>query len=116
MGTDIHGWVENRYSTRPDKWWRVLDISTIVRRNYTLFARLFGVHNSLNLPSVAPSRGLPDNVDEQVKEEYDAMQPDSHSASYITWPEIEQINWEEEYTCLQVDAFLSRTRGVQLTH
>jgi len=103
MGTGIHGWVERKYFTNPDSWRRVLDISAIVERDYPLFARLFGVNNSLNFPSVAPNRGLPNDVDERIKDEYDAIQPDYHSPSYITWEEIEQINWEEEYAFLEVD-------------
>lgn len=104
MGTDIHGWVEVQ-SKATDSWFPVIDVSSLVDRNYTLFSWLFGMklvgvkNRASDIKPLAPGRGLPQDVSEGAKADYeDAISKfpqEFHSATWITWAEIQSINWDE---------------------
>ena len=97
MGCDIHGAVEVREYPDSGGWWnRYLDLSGFVGRNYEMFAILFGVRNYSAWTPVAADRGFPDDADYSTKEEYQHWEGDAHSASWVTWAELEAVDENSE--------------------
>lgn len=94
MGCDIHGAVEVKspYSNSYDY---VIDISSIVNRDYDAFGLLFGVRNYGNFESIAEHRGLPNNISYQLKDKLEGWGCE-HSTTYITLDEIRRIDYETE--------------------
>jgi hypothetical protein len=95
MGTDIDGWIECRTLVVDNETWdAVMDFRFIYRgRDYDSFGCLFGVRNTANFRPIAPDRGLPHDVSEQVKKE--ATFAGLYAHTWITWSEIRNIDWEE---------------------
>lgn len=113
MGCDIHTHVE----IRSDRWgrrqidWRCGDYFSVIdpldpdakyvvqevhgNRNYSLFAVLADVRNDGSLDYIDEPRGLPDDVTEFVKEDYDGWGWDAHSCSYFTLREL--IEYHNEH-------------------
>lgn len=105
MGCDIHGYVEvNQYG-----WWtHSINIKSLVGRNYDMFALLFGVRNDASFIPIAPDRGLPEHVSERVKQEVEDWGEGGHSHSWITWKEIQGVNWNTQGTQLADRVFCYR--------
>lgn len=97
MGCDIHGFVEVKLYDFGE-WYDCIDIRSIVGRNYDMFALLFGVRNYAAYIPIAPNRGLPELVSERAKKEFEEWDVDAHSPSWITWKEIQNINWHGQGT------------------
>lgn len=100
MGCDIHGYIEVKKSDWADYWDACMDIKSIIGRNYSMFATLFGVRNYDEFNAVAPDRGLPQNVSDEVKADFETWGCDAHSPSFITLQEFKNINWDEHGTTL----------------
>jgi hypothetical protein len=105
MGTDIRGWVEFRDAGLDAGageviWYPVIDAGALLDRGYSAFGSLFGVRNYSNFTPIAAGRGLPDDVSEAVRK--DAAWEGNHDPTWITWREIQQIDWDESV----VDAFV----------
>ena len=94
MGCDIHGWVEIKEYQWTNYWSTAISVSAIVGRNYDMFALLFGVRNDAHFVPVAEDRGIPDDATDIVKGDFAHWGMDGHSPSYITWQEIQQIDWQ----------------------
>lgn len=97
MGTDINGYVEV-YNNIEQRWQIALDLEWLNLRNYKMFASLFDVRNgSYDFQSVAAHRGLPDDCAQETrnKHAYEAKNVGIHSTSWITWKELEAIDWDE---------------------
>ncbi len=105
MGTDIHGWVEV-YSPFIEIWSGVINLGSLVSdRNYELFSWLFGVrrrpdiHVRWELAPIAAERGLPADASVEARADYEAdiaaYPNECHGCTWITWSEIQSINWEE---------------------
>ncbi len=100
VGTDIYGWIEvytpEIYVGRPRRWTAAVQIDEIVSRNYGMFGSLFGARNDYGFLPIAPSRGIPADVSDELKQ-YGDVPPDPGSwpPSWITWREISEINWDE---------------------
>jgi hypothetical protein len=58
-------------------------------RSYRAYARLAGVRNYNEVAPIAPDRGLPSDMSAPVRTCYENMEPDAHSATWFTLPEIE---------------------------
>lgn len=110
MGCDIHlyievkgedGWSEltvpifkdpyeaitkkESYSHRPDTY-----------RNYSLFALLADVRNTNQLiQPIKPQEGLPPDISEELKAEYEPGSLDWHSATYYTLDELLEYEWNK---------------------
>jgi hypothetical protein len=61
-----------------------------------MFGSLFGARNDYGFLPIAPSRGIPADVSDELKQ-YGDVPPDPGSwpPSWITWREISEINWDE---------------------
>lgn len=97
MGLDISGYIECRVrcwqSGGPPTWWvpaMPLDL-LYDNRDYDAFGCLFGVRNYTGFDPIAPYRGLPEDVSEQVREAAES----SSIRSWIGWDEIQAIDWDE---------------------
>ena len=117
MGCDIHMHVEYKLTNRGDSVWRCGDyfrldnplaeepeikcIELYSSRNYDLFAVLADVRNYDGMECIAYPKGLPWDVTEYVKHEYQAWEDDAHSCSYFTLREL--IDYHNEHEPL--DAF-----------
>lgn len=62
-------------------------------RNYRLFGVLADVRFDCPKP-IVPKRGLPDNVSNEVRSEYEAWGPDAHSCSWATLTELINADWD----------------------
>lgn len=115
IGCDIHGVVEidwrGKYRDEGEevdeedrRWMTFIDnVGMWLGRSYDTFGMLFGVRNYANFDPIAAKRGLPENISDNLQEEVDYYDErgllggiDFHSASYITFDEIEEIEWDEE--------------------
>lgn len=116
MGCDIHMYVErrsNKYGGGKTEWVSG-DYFSIKNpknpscipihqelygdRNYALFAVLANVRNRYYdeaYPYIDTPRGLPDDVTEYVKAEYDSWGMDAHSCSYFTLKELVEFHAEK---------------------
>ena len=111
MGTDIHGWVEAHldYMDEEDDWLAMIYAGIILDRDYNAFRRLFGVrdYEDSGIVPIAPRRGFPVNMSQEVREEAEQVYPEDqryqdgwigcHSVTWISWAEIQSVNWSEFY-------------------
>lgn len=97
MGCDIHGYVEvDKRHREDDCWWKPAgNLFAFVGRSYDSFGCLFGVRNYSQFDPVAVNRGIPENASRTVTEEHESWGADAHSASYLTFEEIQEIDWSE---------------------
>lgn len=97
MEVDIHGSVEFRDANLDEgrdwkDWYAVINAGIILDRSYAMFGSLFGVRNPTDFVPVAADRGLPDDVSEEVKG--DAEGEGNHSYTWITWEELQAVDWD----------------------
>lgn len=98
MGQDIHGWVEICWDPS-EAWVGVIDIGILMERSrhfWEWFLQDWGPFSS-----VAPHRGVPPNASGHVKRDVEQMASliamrEVHSFTWITWAEIEAIDWDIE--------------------
>ena len=107
MGCDIHLYVERKHDGQwysadyfvpsvsyvPDQWGQVPKqkydrVEMYGKRNYALFATLANVRNYGNTAYISEPKGLPDDVTEFVKAEWEDWGFDAHSCSYLTLREL----------------------------
>ncbi|RLB17876.1 MAG: hypothetical protein DRG35_01405 [Deltaproteobacteria bacterium] len=92
MGTDIHGWLEFKSE---DEWEGAFQISNLVDQYYDIFGLLFGIRNALFKP-IAPGRGLPSDASLTTRLNWYDWKGTGYGATWITYNEIKEINWDEE--------------------
>ncbi len=102
MGVDIHGFVEVRpWVTWPDvpsevMWEAAARLDCLnITRDYDAFGCLFGVMNFAGFQPVAAERGLPGDASELVREEHAALYQEAKWSSWVTWQEIQSVDWDE---------------------
>lgn len=107
MGCDIHMCMERNRTINSEKSWRNVDyfqhngysdyyddepvlnlVPVYDGRNYNLFALLAGVRNRSNVKPIDQPRGIPDDISNITKKEYEQWIGDAHSTSYFTVKEI----------------------------
>jgi len=91
MGTDIEGWVEVR---KGNDWCGVVKVGSLADRSYDVFSCLFGITDYAQFIPAAPERGLPADASEQVAQDYLNWE-EPFGESWVSWPEIQAIDWEE---------------------
>ncbi|MFF3391303.1 hypothetical protein ACFYW1_10305 [Streptomyces sp. NPDC002669] len=105
MGTDIHGYIEVRddcYDTsEPDddgpdvRWHPVGDLDHFFTgRNYFSFGCLFGVRDGSFEP-LAAGRGFPGDASRAVARAFADEGAGYHSPSWISWAELDAVDWDE---------------------
>jgi hypothetical protein len=97
MGCDIHMFVEVKVRGT----WQLYSCPRI-QRNYDLFYFLAGVRgprHDQNIP-MGEAKGLPEDLSELVKIEYNYDQGDAHSESWLNREEIEQMcQFADKFVC-----------------
>lgn len=89
MGCDIHAYQEQKVD---GKWTYCGEVD--LYRNYTLFTVLANVRSSSNrVKIISKPKGLPSDISNEVKEEYDHWDCDGHSHSFLTKEEFEEFDW-----------------------
>lgn len=82
MGCDIHAHIE--YTKVCGRYFA----KAIIPRNYALFSYMAGVRAYGQVEPVVPPRGLPDNMEEETREDYDEQKRDAHTPSYLNYTEF----------------------------
>jgi hypothetical protein len=103
MGIDIAGWIEIK-DHLDDKWIGAVKIGGELihdDRNYPMQAFLFGIHNPQYENVLASHRGLPHDISEDARKS--AVVPSWHSYSWITWDELENLEWKESQRGYGID-------------
>ncbi|MCB5169129.1 hypothetical protein LG634_30515 [Streptomyces bambusae] len=101
MGADIHGYIECRSTygnldEEDSSWHAAIDLILLYGgRNYDAFGCLFGVRNYAGFRPLAEARGLPADVSEEVRRDYESFPDLHHSASWIGWEELAAVDWDE---------------------
>jgi len=93
MGCDIHVHIECKIAGQ----WHHVNAPNI-RRNYNLFALMAGVRAGKDSPKpMAKPRGVPDDMSVITRIDYERMDTDGHTHSWLTGDELERvIRWHEE--------------------
>jgi len=61
-------------------------------RNYNLFGFLAGVRT--DIPPIAGPRGIPEDLSDEIKDEYDKWDNDAHSSSHLYLSELINADWD----------------------
>lgn len=98
MGVNIFGSVEFRNAALDEgrdwkDWHAVINAGIVLDQSYTMFGSLFGVRNRTSFAPIAACRGLPDDVSGVIRS--DAEQEGNHSFTWITWDELQAVDWNE---------------------
>ena len=110
MGCDIHSFAERR-NKQTNKWEKVEDAFSLDNydkerlkkdkgenpfdwRSYSMFAFLAGVRNYDHCEQLSEPKGLPDDISDEVKEEYGEGW-DYHSASFLTAKELLDFDYDK---------------------
>jgi hypothetical protein len=72
------------------------NLGYLVGRSYDTFGLLFGVRNYANMESFADRRGIPDELSDRAEERIEKDRDWCHSFTYITYDEIQGIDWDKE--------------------
>jgi len=94
MGCDLHGYVEVQTHGDEGHWYAAVCVEGVTGRSYDSFGCLFGVRNSAQFKPVADHRGLPDDLSLTAKVDHGECS-DYHSESYLSFDEIQAIDWSE---------------------
>ena len=100
MSTSIRGWIEI-YLPEIEEWAAVTNISLLAKQSYNAYGCLFGVRNYSKFAPVAEERGVPIDASDVFKSETKGLEH-HNSPSWITFNEIEAIDWDESV----VDAYV----------
>ena len=84
MGADIHAYAEVLDS---DGTWVLSDWEDDIHRDYGLFGFLADVRNYSHVPTISEPRGLPDDVTESIRTEYESS-TDWFSPSWLSLAEL----------------------------
>lgn len=104
MGCDIHLYTERLVNGK----WQSIDlydssgdiVSAYNGRNYSLFSILAGVRASVENDPIDSPRGLPDDVSDTVKAEFDKWVGGAHTPSHFTLLELKRY-YAEHMSVLQ---------------
>lgn len=77
-------------------WYGVIEVESLLDRDYTMFGSLFGLRNWTDFHSAVESRGLPDDLSERAIDDVFEFGEEYHSHTWATWQELEAVNWKEE--------------------
>lgn len=99
MGCYIHSYVECQSDdgTWTQEPWEVVvqfENGPFGWQDYGLFGWLADVRNLSEVPPIAEPRGLPDDVSDGVRKEYDDWYGDGHSYSWLTVGELLAFDYD----------------------
>lgn len=94
MGCDVHLFTEIKIGGK----WCTHSVCNVLR-NYDLFGKMAGVRS--NVPPIAESKGLPEDVGELTKLYANYWEGDAHTHSWLSGAEIVEL---EEWVLHNLDA------------
>jgi hypothetical protein len=128
MGTDITAFLEKRVDgvwvpaqriidkARPGEFpWLAIhpDDELEISRSYTLFALLAGVRNRDNLTPIAPLRGLPDDISDQIRAlAKDELEMGAGSTTFYTISELIEYDWSKQL--IYAEGYVSEAEDARL--
>lgn len=94
MGCDIHSHAERK---NPNGEWEIVSLidPPFNWRSYGVFAFLAGVRNYSAVTPIAPPRGLPEDISNSVKADYDSWNSDAHTPSWLTVKELSDFDYDQ---------------------
>jgi hypothetical protein len=123
VGTDIYGWVEY-WDPHIEAWIGVIKLVDLVSaRNYELFHWLFGVHKRemwQDFSPIAADRGLPLDASAEAANDYKAAMAaypeEFYGSTWISWREIQAIDWDEPIEDRIVETVIGKTGNTYEIH
>lgn len=111
MGCDIHSFAERK---RNGKWEKVGEHFSLGEwekeyykkekndspfdwRSYSMFAFLADVRNYDHCEPISEPKGMPEDVCDEIKSEYDDWESNAHSASYLTLKELLDFDYDKVF-------------------
>lgn len=124
MGCDIHSFAEKK-NRETGKWEKVGNAFTLDSfdremakkdkddhpfcwRSYSLFSFLAGVRNYDRCEPLSKPKGMPKDVSDDVKSEWEMWEPDGHSASFLTLRELCEFDYEKVFWNRRITKQLSQ--------
>jgi len=114
MGCDIHSFAEKR-NKQTNKWEKVKGKHPFNWRNYSVFAFLAGVRNYDHCEPLAEPKGIPKDVCEEIRIEYEGWEYDAHSASYFTAKELSDFDYEKKFWNRRISRTFVMANGLKFT-
>ncbi len=129
MGCDIHLYCE-KYSEKKNKWisadhFRLNEyykedeyekeyeiVHLYDGRNYGLFGVLADVRNYYGNEYISEPKGLPDDICETIKKEYEWWEGDAHSCSWFTAKEL--FDWQKSHQTTHYSGMISPKDQINL--
>ena len=113
MGCDIHSYAEVR-NKKTGKWEQAFNFTTLTDfdkewckcekgdhpfdwRAYGMFGFLAGVRNYAYIDPIVEPRGIPDDVSDTIKSEYDEWYDDAHTPSHIYLKELVEFDYTQKF-------------------
>ncbi|GAA5134563.1 hypothetical protein [Pseudonocardia adelaidensis] len=103
MAVDINTYVEQR---NPDGGWEFMTwpsygpIGPFQRRNNTVFGFLADIRNFAGIPPVDAPRGLPPDVSDHVRAEFETWGTDGYAHSWVTVDELAAVDYHASFEIL----------------
>lgn len=111
MGCDIHSFAERK---RNGKWEKVGEHFSLGEwekeyykkekgenpfdwRSYSMFAFLANVRNYDHCEPISEPKGIPNDVCDEIKSEYEDWESDAHSSSYLTLKELLEFDYDKVF-------------------
>lgn len=111
MGCDIHSFAERR-NKDTNKWEVLKNHFTLDEfdkdwykkekgdspfdwRSYSMFSFLAGVRNYDRCKPISEPKGLPDDLSQEVSDEYENWEDDAHSSSWLSLRELVEFDYDQ---------------------
>ncbi|MFA5697672.1 MAG: hypothetical protein WC888_04550 [Candidatus Izemoplasmatales bacterium] len=94
MGCDIHSFAEKK--NQNGQYIIIEDLCPFDWRSYSVFGFLAGVRNYSNIIPISTPRGLPDDVCQEIKDDFESRGYDAHSASWLSIKELTDFEYDKE--------------------
>lgn len=118
MGCDIHCFVEKKQNNQ----WSLIEGLTYNAsgydsnepfdwRSYRIFGFFAGVRNYSDITPLAPRRGMPENLSEELKANHHDWQWDAHSHSWFLLRELLDCDYEQIVEDRRVSREIKTTNG-----
>jgi len=111
MGCDIHSFAERKINNKWEKvgehfslgewekeyYKKEKNDSPFDWRSYSMFAFLADVRNYDHCEPISKPKGIPDDVCDEIKSEYEYWESDVHSSSYLTLKELLDFDYDKKF-------------------
>jgi hypothetical protein len=130
MGCDIHSFAERKVN---NKWEKVVDHFSLTElekdyykkekndspfdwRNYSMFAFLANVRNYDCCEPISEPKGIPYDVCDEIKIDYEYWKSDAHSCSYLMLKELLDFDYEKVFLKRRISRTTYNEHGGSFTN